>query len=490
MSTVRVRFAPSPTGFFHAGSARTLLFNWLFARHHGGKFILRIEDTDRSRYHPESLPDLLRGARWLGLDWDEGPEVGGPFGPYFQSERLHLYRQYAESLVNSGHAYPCYCSEERLAEMRQEQGKRGQSSGYDRRCRELTAQQRRDLEQQGITPVIRLKVPLSGQTAFHDLIRGPIAKQNDEMDDLILLKSDGFPTYHLAVVVDDHLMEISHIMRSDEWIPTTPQRILIYQALGWKPPLYAHLPVILSPTGQGKMSKRKTIGANGQEYVVQVREFRSLGYLPEALFNFLALLGWSYDDQTELLQREQIIGSFDLDRVSKSPARFNYDKLNWMNGQHIRMLDLDDLSRRVLPFLADGGLRADPDTVRQLAPLIQERLTTLADAVDMTSFVFADELQYEPETLIAKGMTREQALLALDEARSLLSTMDDFSEAAIDGALRRKADELGIKLRRFLGTLRVAISGRQVSLPLFGSMAILGRQKVLDRLAGARSLLA
>ncbi|MGB9879596.1 MAG: glutamate--tRNA ligase, partial [Anaerolineae bacterium] len=296
MSTIRVRYAPSPTGYLHAGGARTCLFNWLFARRHNGRFILRIEDTDRTRYQERSLADLLEGLRWLGLDWDEGPEVGGPYGPYFQSQRLPLYQEYAQKLLESGHAYKCYCSQERLQQLRAEAGRRKQTTGYDRHCRELTSKERAQKEAEGIVPVIRLKVPLEGETSFHDLIRGTISMKNSQMDDFILLKSDGYPTYHLANVVDDHLMEISHIMRADEWIPSTPRHVLMYRAFGWTPPLYAHLPVILSPTGKGKMSKRKTIGSDGQEYPVLIREFRAAGYLPEALFNFLALVGWSYDD--------------------------------------------------------------------------------------------------------------------------------------------------------------------------------------------------
>ena len=490
MSTVRVRFAPSPTGYFHAGSARTLLFNWLFARRHGGKFILRIEDTDQTRYHPDALPDLLSGTRWLGLDWDEGPEVGGPFGPYFQSQRLPLYREHAQKLVASGHAYPCYCSEERLAQMREEQKQGGESPGYDRRCRELTAKQRSDLEAQGITPVVRLKVPLEGETGFTDLIRGEIRAQNATLDDLVLLKSDGYPTYHLAVVVDDHWMEISHIMRSVEWIPTTSQRILIHQGLCWTPPLYAHLPVILSPTGTGKMSKRKTVGADGQEYSVQIREFRAEGYLPEALFNFLALIGWSYDDQTELLTQEQIIAHFDLDRVSKSPAKFNYEKLDWMNGQHIRRLAVDDLTDRLQAVLERKGLHPEPGLMEQVVPMIQERLVTLNDAVEMTDFMFTDDLRYESATLVDKSMTAESARLALAEARAVLTAAPDLHEGTIEPILRAKADELGLKLRLFLGPLRVAVTGKTVSPPLFGTISILGRDRVLARIARAEALLA
>ncbi len=490
MSKVRVRYAPSPTGYFHAGGVRTLLFNWLFARRHGGQFILRIEDTDRTRYQEEALSDMLDGMRWLGLDWDEGPDVGGPYAPYFQSQRLPLYQKYAQQLVEAGHAYKCYCSRARLKQMREEQQQqRGELPGYDRRCRELTARERAEKETQGIVPVVRLKVPLTGETSFHDLIRGDIRVKNGQMDDLVLLKSDGFPTYHLAVVVDDHVMEISHILRADEWIPTTFQRVLIYRAFGWTPPLYAHVPVILDPAGKGKMSKRKTVGTDGREYNVLIRDFRAAGYLPEALFNFLALVGWSYDDKTDILTRAQIISHFDLDRVSKSAAAFSYDKLDWMNGVYIRQLDVEDLAARIKPFLDKANVRADMDTVRRITPLIQERMVKLADAVALTDFFFTDELHYDPQLLIQKKMTAEQTRQVLAESHQVLSALPTFDEAAIEEVLRAKAEEMQLKARQFFGTLRIATTGKRVAPPLFGTLAVLGRNKVLARIARAREML-
>ena len=279
LSEVRVRFAPSPTGTPHIGNIRTALFNWLFARHHGGKFVLRIEDTDRERLVPGSLEAIMEGLRWLGLDWDEGPQVGGPYGPYFQSERLHLYRDYAAQLVERGHAYYCYCSAERLAQMRAEQQRRGEASGYDRRCRFLTPAQRAEFAAAGAAPVVRFAIPLEGETTYHDLMHGDVTIQNQVLDDFVMLKSDGFPTYHLAVVVDDHLMKISHVLRADEWIPSTPRHVLLYRALGWDLPHFAHLPIILGPD-RAKLSKRH--GATS------ITSYQEEGYLPEALVNFLA----------------------------------------------------------------------------------------------------------------------------------------------------------------------------------------------------------
>ncbi|MCX6000886.1 MAG: glutamate--tRNA ligase, partial [Chloroflexi bacterium] len=306
MSTenVRVRYAPSPTGYPHIGNIRTALFNWLFARHAGGTFIIRIEDTDQARKVEGAQEAILDSLRWLGIDWDEGPEAGGSCGPYLQSNRLPLYQQHAQQLLNSGHAYECYCSAERLSQTRAAMAERKESiRTYDRHCRDLCPKERDRLKCQGVSPVIRFKVPLEGRTTFHDLVRGNIAFDNSELDDLVLLKSDGYPTYHLANVVDDHLMKITHVMRADEWLSSTPRHVLLYRAFHWEPPLYAHLPMILGPD-KSKLSKRH--GATS------LLEYRDKGYLPEAVVNFLALLGWSLDDRTELFSRDELISHFSL----------------------------------------------------------------------------------------------------------------------------------------------------------------------------------
>ena len=486
---VRVRYAPSPTGGFHVGGARTALYNWLFARHMGGRFILRIEDTDRTRYRPDALADLLEGLRWLGLDWDEGPAVGGPYGPYTQSERLPLYQEYAERLVAKGAAYPCYCTPERLQAVREEQRRRGEAPGYDRACRELTRRQIAEYQARGVTPVIRLRVPLEGQTTTHDLIRGDITVDNRSLDDLILLKSDGFPTYHLANVVDDHLMEISHVMRGDEWIPSTPRHVLLYRAFGWDPPEFAHLPLILNPTGKGKLSKRKAKGPGGEDYLVMVHEFRQAGYLPEAMFNFLALVGWAYSEQEDLFSREQAIAAFDIGRISKSPAVFSYDKLNWMNGVYIRQLTVDDLAQRLVPVLARAGMRVSAGEAVQVARLVQERITTLNDAPGLVDFAFVDTLAYDPALLIQKNMTRDDTLRALEAAREALRAVPSFSEQALEEALRPLANSLGLKAGQLFGTIRVAVTGRTVAPPLFGTLELVGRERVLARLTRAQELL-
>jgi glutamyl-tRNA synthetase len=471
---VRVRIAPSPTGYFHVGSARTALFNWLFARHHQGKFIVRVEDTDQTRYNPKAVPDLVDSLRWLGLDWDEGPEVGGDFGPYFQSARLDLYQRYANGLLAQGDAYKCYCSPERLAAMRENQRTTKQGVGYDRHCRFLTAEQRARHEAAGGTPVVRLKAPLEGATSFDDVLYGTISVDNRTLDDLVLLKSDGFPTYHLANVVDDHLMEISHIMRGDEWLPSVPKHVLLYRALGWELPVYAHLPLILAPTGKGKLSKR-----HGG---VEVREFRRAGYLPEAMVNYLARVGWSYDDKTEIFSCDELIRYFDLSGVNSSPARFSYERLEWMNGYYIRQLDAGDLAARLVPFMVGAGFGVTDGALMPIVPLVQERLKTLSDVVDWAGFFFEAELEYDPRLLIGKKMTARQSLDALQQARAALDAQPDLAPDTTEPLLRTMASDAGLKAGQLFGVVRVAVTGRTVAPPLFETMAVLGSARVMERI--------
>ena len=487
--SVRVRYAPSPTGSFHVGGARTALYNWLFARHAGGRFILRIEDTDRTRYREYALNDLLEGLRWLQLDWDEGPGVGGPYGPYVQSERLAMYQEYATRLLTTGAAYRCYCPPERLVALRKEQRRRGEPPGYDRACRELTQRQVAEYEARGVTPVVRLRMPLRGYTTFHDLIRGDITVENRSLDDLVLLKSDGFPTYHLASIVDDHLMEISHVMRGDEWIPSTPRHVLLYQAFGWDPPQFAHLPLILNPSGRGKLSKRKPHSPGGQEYPVMVHEFKEAGYLPEALINFLALLGWSYEETTEIFTREQAVASFEIERINKAPAVFSYDKLNWMNGVYIRQLAPAELASRLTPVLARSGIVVSSDTMLKIASLVQERITTLTDAPALVDYAFTDTVEYDPGLLIQKRMSHEDTLRALEAARHALAEAPSFEPEVLESTLRALADSLGLKAGQLFGTIRVAVTGKTVAPPLFGTLELVGREKVLARLRRAQELL-
>ena len=478
---VRVRFAPSPTGYPHVGNIRTALFNWLFARHSGGRFVIRIEDTDVARRVEGALEAILGGLKWLGLDWDEGPGVGGDYEPYFQSQRLSLYHEAAERLIRQGDAYYCYCSSERLKEMREEQARRKQPPGYDRRCRDLSEAERAQKEAEGITPVVRFKTPLEGRTGFNDLIWGEVVFEHSTIDDLVLLKSDGYPTYHLANVVDDHLMEISHVLRAEEWLSSTPRHLLMYQALGFEPPQFAHLPMILG-ADRAKLSKR-----HGS---VSITEYREQGYLPETMVNFLALLGWSLDDKTEIFSLAELVANFSLERVSRTGAIFNRDKLNWMNGAYIRSLTLDDFTRRTLPFLENGlpaGVRRplSIDYVGQVMPLIQERARTLAEVPELTAFFFTDEPDYEPGLLIVKKMDRESSVQALEAVRQRLAPLQVFDTVSLEAVLRPLAAELELKTGQLFGTLRVVVTGRTVAPPLFETMSVLGKERSLERVGAA-----
>nr|WP_290669117.1 glutamate--tRNA ligase [Ardenticatena sp.] len=489
--SARVRFAPSPTGYLHVGGARTALFDWLLARKTGGQFILRIEDTDRKRYVPDSLDDIEEHLRWLGLQWDEGPDVGGPYGPYFQSERLEHYRRAAEELIAKGWAYRCYCTPERLEQSRQERQKRGEPPGYDRRCRFMSDEERAELEAQGAPYVVRLKVPLEGETVVHDLIRGEIRFENKTLEDVVLLKSDGYPTYHLAVVVDDHLMQITHVLRGDEWIPSAPIHVMLYEALGWEQPQWVHLPLILDPSGKGKLSKRKKKNPDGteSETMTLVREFREAGYLPEAMFNFIALLGWAYSGDEEIFTPEQAIQKFDLKDIKKSPAVFSYEKLEWMNGVYIRKLSPEDLAERIVPFMQKAGLNVTAEQLVPLVPDIQERIKTLAEAPGMLDFFFRDIETPAPEALIPKKMDAEKTRHALEAARATLANVE-WEHDAIETALRQLAKDLGLKAGQLFQPIRIAITGKRVAPPLFTTIEHLGRERVLERLDRAIATLA
>ncbi len=470
---VRVRYAPSPTGYPHVGNIRTALFNWLFARHEGGKFIVRVEDTDVARTVEGAVDTILNSLRWLGMDWDEGP--------YYQSKRLELYHEAAERLVAQGDAYYCYCPSERLKEMRTEQQRRKQPPGYDRRCRNLTDEKRAQREAEGVALVVRFKTPLSGQTKFNDLIWGEVAFKHSTIDDFVLLKSDGYPTYHLANVVDDHLMEITHVLRAEEWLSSTPRHLLLYQALGFEPPQFAHLPMILG-SDRAKLSKRH--GA------VSITEYREQGYLPETMVNFLALLGWSLDDKTELLSREELVRNFSLERVSRTAAVFNPDKLNWMNGVYIRSLTADRFYQAAEPYLmgdeaAAKAVISNEGYVREILPLVQERARTLAEVVDLTRFFFVDELEYDPALLIAKKMDRESTVQALEIAKQRLEPSEAFDEESLEAILRPLAEELGLKTGQLFGVLRVAVTGLTAAPPLFQTISVLGKERCLKRVETA-----
>lgn len=477
---VRARYAPSPTGEPHLGNIRTALFDWLFARHHGGQFILRIEDTDQARYLEGSIETQMEALRWLGLDWDEGPDIGGPHAPYVQSQRRDLYEQHSEKLVANDHAYLCFCSPERLDEVRKQQQARKEPPRYDRHCRDLAPSERQALEAGGMRPVIRFRTPLDGETITHDVLRGEVTFQNDTLDDFVLLKSDGFPTYHLASIVDDHLMEITHILRGEEWLSSAPRHVLLYQAFGWEPPIFAHLSRVLGPD-RARLSKRH--GAHA------ALEYREQGYLPDAVINFMALLGWSLDDHTDIIDRETLVKHFDLDRVLTNPAVFNADKLIWMNGVYIREMSFEELTDAVQQFLEKGlGQSVDRSMLLRIVPLVQERIKLLSEIVDMADFFFVEgDLDYTAETLLGKKFANEpaRAANALQLVLQALQPLKAWEHELLEAGVRPLADEMGIKTGDLFGLIRVAATGKSATPPLFETMEILGRERTLMRLRSA-----
>ncbi|MFC1872119.1 glutamate--tRNA ligase [Chloroflexota bacterium] len=478
---VRTRFAPSPTGLPHVGNIRTAMFAWLMAKHFGGSFVLRIEDTDVARTVPGAMETIMDGLCWLGLDWDEGPGKGGDVGPYLQSERLGLYQAAAERLVAQGDAYYCYCTPERLTEMRTAQVAHKQPPGYDRRCRHLTEEQRAELAKSGVTPVVRFAIPREGKTEFTDLIYGDLSFENANIDDFVILKSDGYPTYHLASVADDSAMQISHVIRAEEWISSTPRHLMIYRALGLTPPKFIHHPMILGPD-KAKLSKR-----HGS---VSILEYREMGYLPETMFNFLALIGWSLDDKTELMTCEEMIRFFSLDRIGKTGAVFNRDKLDWMNGVYIRGLSVAELTERALPFLEKGLPQSIPRPldraeIEGMIPLVQERAKTLVELPELIDFFFGDEVEYETPLLIVKKMEKASALAALTATLAAVEPQTEFTEESLEPVMRVLAETLQIKTGQLFGTVRVAVTGKTATPPLFETMVVLGREKCLRRLKAA-----
>ncbi len=491
LKTVRTRFAPSPTGFQHIGGFRTALFSWLYARHTGGNFVLRIEDTDTARTVEGAVDDLIQGMNWLGMSIDEGPVVGGPFGPYYQTQRRALYAQYAHQLITSGHAYRCYCTPERLTQMRKEQEAKNLPPRYDRRCRYLTVEQRAENEAQGLSSVVRFAMPIDGETIVPDPLHGDIPFKNTDIDDTILLKSDGLPTYHLAVIVDDHLMGITHALRGEEWISSAPRHVQVYKALGWEMPLIYHVPNILGKDKK-KLSKRR----NAPSW----RDYYQEGYLPEAVFNFLALLGWSYDDKTEIFTREELVQAFTLERVGISSGIYDPDKLLWMNGYYIRQLQLEELVKRALPYMerpeAEGGLPdsvarpIDTEYTARVLHLEHERLKTLGEAAHVVSFFYEDTLTFATPMLIQKGMDASRTHAALVRARDLLNSIEPWEHTAMEPPMRELANELGLKPGQLFGSIRVAISGRTATPPLFETMEVLGREQSMARIEQAIARLA
>ncbi len=485
LTPARVRFAPSPTGRLHIGGGRTALFNYLLARQTGGQFILRLEDTDRKRYQPETEQEIIDGLHWLGIEWDEGFDIGGPYGPYRQTDRKAIYQQYARQLVEGGDAYYCFCTPQRLQELRQTQQKAKRQPRYDGLCRGLTLAEADARITAGERHVVRFKMPREGSITATDALRGDITVKNSTLDDYVLVKSDGLALYHLAVVVDDHLMEITHVFRTSEWLATFPLHVHLYNAFGWEQPIWVHPSVFLKPSGKGKMSKRDSAQMAKDGKSVFLTDLEGLGYAPEAVVNWIALMGWSYDAHTEFFTMADLIEKFSVEKLNPSPAAINFSKFDHFNGLHIRSLELDDLAARVKPFLIAAGYQPDDETLLKLAPIIQERLKTLDDVVPMAGFFFKEEVTPTLESLIPRKTTAAEAHTAASRALAILEALPDIQHAAAEPPLRALADELGLKAGQVFGVLRGAVTGQRVSPPLFESMEIIGREKVLARLRAA-----
>lgn len=505
MDTIRVRYAPSPTGRQHIGNFRTALYNYLFARKNGGVFFIRIEDTDRARSVEHGIEMILGTLRRMGLSYDEGPflthdgkiEQRGNKGPYIQSERLRIYRQQIDQLMEQGDIYPCFCTPERLDALRKSQEEAKLPTGYDRHCRSIPADEASQRVLSGEAHVFRFKMPDEGETEFHDAVRGPVTFRNDLLDDYVLLKSDGYPTYHLASVVDDHLMETSHVIRGEEWLSSTPKHVLLYKAFGWTAPKFAHMPLLLNPD-RSKLSKRQ-----GD---VAVEDYLDKGYLPEALINFVALLGWNPSDEEEIYSLEELAKAFELKDVNSAGAVFNHEKLDWLNGKYLRMMPLDRLAERAAPFLVQAGLiKPDGDgwrvvrggerlTLEELGTLIsleRERVKTLAELPEALDFLFADVPEYPAARLCWKGQPATEAATRLTALLATIGEQDEtaFESKDLESAVKTLIGELGWGNGDTLWPLRVALSGRERSPGPFEIMAVLGKMKVIRRLEAAKNRL-
>ncbi len=486
MTPARVRYAPSPTGDPHVGNIRTAVWTWLYARHTGGQFLVRLEDTDQSRAVPGSLERILESLRWLGLDWDEGPDIGGPYGPYVQSERLPLYQEAAARLVAQGNAYPCFCSSEELDALRARQQAEKRPTGYEGKCRTIAPTTAQARVSAGEPHVIRFATPREGTTTVRDLLRGDVTVENRTLDDFVILKSDGFPTYHLAHPVDDTAMAITHVTRGDEWLPSAPRHALLFDALGYARPTYVHTPIILAPGG-GKLSKR-----HGAKFIL---EYAEEGYLPDALLNFLCITGWGHGDET-VFTRERLIELFDLADLSLNPATFDMEKLNWLNGVYLREMPERDLAellaRRLERDLPGEVLRPlDRAFVESFTPLVRERIQVLGDVTALVDFFFMDEVPTPPrEEFLQKRFKDDPtgAASALEAAAEALDSVRPWDTQSIEAALRALPETIGVKAGDLFTLVRLAVTGKRVSPPLFESIELLGDTRAVDSLRRAASL--
>lgn len=488
-AAVRVRFCPSPTGSPHVGLARTALFNWAFARHQQGTFVFRVEDTDPARDSQESYETLLQVMRWLGFDWDEGPEIGGPHGPYRQSERFEIYADVARRLLEAGRAYRCYCSQQELDERNELARAAGRTPGYDGHCRMLPEQQVAAYQEEGRTPVVRLRMPDTPLT-FRDLVRGEITFQAEHVPDYVLVRGNGQPLYTLVNPVDDALMEITHVLRGEDLLSSTPRQIALYDALAeigvgsGRVPQFGHLPYVMGQ-GNKKLSKRDPES--------NLLTYRDRGFLPEGLLNYLALLGWAIAEDRDIFTMEEMVAAFEIDRVNPNPARFDLKKAEAINAVHLRTLPPKQLAERMVPYLRDAGLLPDDLTQDQRAvlleatPLVQERMVTLGECVDMLGFLFVDGPAFQRDPVdSSKLLETDEGQAVVRATREALAGLETWERSAIEQALRRALiEELGLKPRHAFGPVRVAVTGRRISPPLFESLELLGRERSLTRLAEA-----
>lgn len=477
MSTVRVRIAPSPTGDPHVGTAYMALFNLIFARHHQGKFILRIEDTDRTRSRPEYEQSIYEALHWSNIQWDEGPDVGGPYGPYRQSERFDIYREYGHKLLKDGKAYECFCTAEELEEMRELSASQGLSKqGYDRRCRNLSADEIRQRKEAGLSSVIRLKIPLTGECCYEDAIKGRVTVPWADVDDQVLLKSDGFPTYHLANVVDDHLMKISHVIRGDEWMSSTPKHMCLYEAFGWTPPIFMHMPLLLGKDGK-KLSKRKN--------PTSIFFFRDSGFLPEAFVNFLTLMGYSMTGDREVYTLEDVIKEFNFKRIGVSGAVFDIQKLEWLNQQYlINSIPKEKLWNR----LKNWGF--NDEFMERVMPLVHTRIKTFGEFIEVADFLFINHLNYSKELFEIKGYSPEQASFILQSMIWKMDEQEDWHGSGVNHASRAVAELLEVNHKKVIMPLLFAsLMGKSQGLPLFDSAELLGKDRIRARLLNSINFL-
>ncbi|MFA5840134.1 MAG: glutamate--tRNA ligase [Candidatus Margulisiibacteriota bacterium] len=471
---IRVRFAPSPTGALHIGGARTALYSWLYARNQGGIFVLRIEDTDRERSTVNSTHSILLGMEWLGLDWDEGPNIGGSFGPYYQTQRLQIYKDHAEQLVREGKAYYCFCTPEELDRKRKLAAERKEAPKYDNACRKLSETEIKAKLESGLPKVIRFLLPAVGETIVHDIIRGEVVFQNEVLDDFVIVKSDGFPTYNFACAIDDHLMEISHVIRGDDHLSNTPRQILLYQAFGWKTPKFAHLPMIL---GKDKTRLSKRHGATS------VIDYREMGYLPEAVLNYIVRLGWGHGDQ-EIFTRQELVEKFSLKGISKNPAVFDFDKLNWLNGKYIRSILPERLVDLCEPLLIEAYGNHDINYIRKVVLAFHDRLTLIPEIVPISRYFFTEEFEYD-QTAVDKYFKSDDNKKLLEALKDTLAKLEPFKHSDIETVFKGLAQEQGQRLGAIIHPARLALTGTLQSPPMYDVVEILGKEKTIARLEKA-----